>query len=230
MRVTLPNQSAKRKLSVGTRGLFPSPDPSKTGRPWITKETIPKHYSVKEAAFPFVKFPGIDIILGPEMKATGEVMGIDAELGMAYAKAQMAAFSALPTGGKIFVSVRDRHKEAVVDIGRGFHELGFEICSTGGTAKILAEADIPVEKVYKLQEGRRPNVLDMIKNGEIALIVNTPSEAASRQDETMIRSTAVANKIPIYTNLSAARACVTAIRSLQSQELTVKALQDYHPR
>ncbi|MGK0184534.1 MAG: carbamoyl-phosphate synthase large subunit [Verrucomicrobiales bacterium] len=196
----------------------------------FTKEVIPEHYSVKEAVFPFVKFPGIDIILGPEMKATGEVMGIDAELGMAYAKAQMAASSALPTGGKIFVSVRDRHKQDAIDIVRGFHELGFEICSTGGTAEVLTKAGIPVEKVYKLHEGRRPNVLDMIKNGEIALVVNTPSEAASRQDETMIRSTAVANKIPIYTNLSAARACVIAIGSLQSQELKVKPLQAYHPQ
>jgi carbamoyl-phosphate synthase large subunit len=193
----------------------------------FTKEIVPEHVSVKEAVFPFVKFPGIDILLGPEMKATGEVMGIDADFGMAYAKSQMAASSRLPLEGKIFVSVRDRHKEAAIDIARGFHELGFEIYSTEGTAKVLDAAEIPVTRVHKLQEGRRPNVLDMIKNDEISLIVNTPAEAVSRKDEAMIRSTAVANKIPIYTNLSAARACVTAIRSLQNQELAVKPLQAY---
>ncbi len=196
----------------------------------FTEEVYPEHVSVKEAVFPFVKFPGTDIVLGPEMKATGEVMGIDSDLGMAYAKSQMAASAPLPTGGNIFISVKDRDKEKVIAIARSYHELGFKIHSTAGTAKMLADNGIPATLLHKLAEKRRPNVLDMIKNGEIALIINTPSaERDPRMDEVKIRSTAVANRIPVMTNLRAAEASALAIKSMQSGEMGVQPLQDWHP-
>lgn len=195
----------------------------------FTEEVIPKHYSVKEAVFPFVKFPGIDIVLGPEMKATGEVMGIDPDLGMAYAKSQMAASAALPLKGNLFISVKDRDKPRAVEIAREYHELGFNIFSTSGTAKFLEEASIPVTELFKLAEKRRPNVLDMIKNGEVDFIINTPSaDRSPRVDEITIRSTAVANAIPVMTNLRAAQASAMAIKSMQQSEMAVAPLQEYH--
>jgi carbamoyl-phosphate synthase large subunit len=195
----------------------------------FTEEVIPKHYSVKEAVFPFVKFPGIDIVLGPEMKATGEVMGIDPDLGMAYAKSQMAASAALPLKGNLFISVKDRDKPRAVEIAREYHELGFNIFSTSGTAKFLEEASIPVTELFKLAEKRRPNVLDMIKNGEVDFIINTPSaDRSPRVDEITIRSTAVANAIPVMTNLRAAQASAMAIKSMQQGEMEVAPLQEYH--
>ena len=197
----------------------------------FTEEVYPEHYSVKEAVFPFVKFPGTDIVLGPEMKATGEVMGIDADLGMAFAKSQMAASAPLPSGGNVFISVKDRDKPRVVAIAQSYHELGFKIHSTSGTAAVLEEAGIPVTKLFKLAEKRRPNVLDMIKNGDIAFIINTPSgDREPRNDEVKIRSTAVANRVPVMTNLRAAQASAMGIKSLQSGTLDVKPLQEYHPR
>ena len=195
----------------------------------FTEEVIPEHYSVKEAVFPFVKFPGIDIVLGPEMKATGEVMGIDPDLGMAYAKSQMAASAALPLKGNLFISVKDRDKPQAVEIAREYHELGFNIFSTSGTAKFLEEASIPVTELFKLAEKRRPNVLDMIKNGEVDFIINTPSaDRSPRVDEITIRSTAVANAIPVMTNLRAAQASAMAIKSMQQGEMEVAPLQEYH--
>ena len=131
----------------------------------FTQEIIPKHFSVKEAVFPFIRFPGIDIMLGPEMKSTGEVMGIDVNLGLAYAKAQMAAGPALPTKGNLFISLADRQKAKCIDIARGFADLGFKLFATSGTAVALKAAGIPVKKLFKLNEGR-PNALDMIKNGD----------------------------------------------------------------
>ncbi|MED5586272.1 MAG: carbamoyl-phosphate synthase large subunit [Verrucomicrobiota bacterium] len=196
----------------------------------FTKEVIPEHYSVKEAVFPFVKFPGIDIVLGPEMKATGEVMGIDPDLGMAYAKSQMAASAALPLKGNLLISVKDRDKPQAVEIAREYHELGFNIFSTSGTAEFLEKASIPVTRLFKLAEKRRPNVLDMIKNGEVDFIINTPSaDRSPRVDEVTIRSTAVANAIPVITNLRAAQASVMAIKSMQKGDMKVSPLQDYHP-
>ncbi len=196
----------------------------------FTEETIPDHYSVKEAVFPFIKFPGIDIVLGPEMKATGEVMGIDPDLGMAYAKSQMAASAALPLEGNLFISVKDRDKPRAVEIAREYHELGFNIFSTSGTAEFLRESSIPVTTLFKLAEKRRPNVLDMIKNGEMDFIINTPSaDRSPRVDEITIRSTAVANAVPVMTNLRAAQASVMAIKSLREGDMEVSALQDYHP-
>ncbi|HEY8650727.1 MAG TPA: carbamoyl-phosphate synthase large subunit, partial [Chthoniobacterales bacterium] len=139
----------------------------------FTKEIVPKHFSVKEAVFPFLRYQGIDIALGPEMKSTGEVMGIDADLGLAYAKSQMAAPPPLPKGGHVFISVKDTDKESVIPVAREFVKLGFGIISTSGTAEALRAASIPVTKVFKLREGR-PNVLDRVKNGEINFIINTP--------------------------------------------------------
>ena len=140
----------------------------------FTREIIPKHFSVKEAVFPFLRYEGMDISLGPEMKSTGEVMGIDVDLGLAYAKSQMAAPPALPTGGNVFVSVKDSDKQAIIPVAREFVKLGFSIVSTSGTADALAAAGIPVTKVFKIREGR-PNVLDRVQNGDISFIINTPS-------------------------------------------------------
>ena len=195
----------------------------------FTKEIHPEHYSVKEAVFPFVKFPGTDIVLGPEMKATGEVMGIDADLGLAYAKSQMAASSPLPTEGNIFISLKDRDKEKAIDIIKEYHELGFNLFSTAGTARVIENSGIPVTKLFKLAEKRRPNVLDMIKNEELDFVINTPStERTPRADEVKIRSSAVANGIPVMTNLRAAKASALAIRSLKSNDTQVKTIQEFH--
>ena len=193
----------------------------------FTKEVIPTHFSVKEAVFPFIKFPGIDITLGPEMRSTGEVMGIDTDFPRAYAKAQMAAAPSLPSGGNLFVSVKDSDKKAAVPIVKQFSELGFIIHATDGTAGLLKEAGIPVKRLNKLAQGR-PNVVDMIKNGEMQFIINTPSGKQPRQDEVVIRSTAVANRIPIMTTLRAAAASASAIASIAKSPLTVKSLQEHH--
>jgi carbamoyl-phosphate synthase large subunit len=193
-----------------------------------TETIIPTHFSVKEAVFPWNRFPGIDIVLGPEMKSTGEVMGIDMDWGMAYAKSQMAAFNPLPKEGTVFLSVSDRDKERAVAIARALHELGFRIVSTGGTLAKLAEAGIPASRVYKVLEQARPNIIDMMKNNEINFLINTPATHESRADEILIRSTAIAQKISYATNMSAAEATVKAIRSLKERELTVKSIQEYH--
>ncbi|MGC2353596.1 MAG: carbamoyl-phosphate synthase large subunit, partial [Candidatus Udaeobacter sp.] len=161
----------------------------------FTREIVPKHFSVKEAVFPFLRYEGLDISLGPEMKSTGEVMGIDIDLGLAYAKSQMAAPPPLPKTGKVFVSVKDADKEAVIPVAREFVKLGFEIISTSGTAEALAKAKIKVTKVFKIHEGR-PNVLDRIKNGDINFIINTPSGKIPREHEVVIRNAALAAKIP----------------------------------
>ena len=193
----------------------------------FTREIVPKHFSVKEAVFPFIRFPGIDIMLGPEMKSTGEVMGIDEDLGLAYAKSQMAAQPALPTKGNVFISLADRQKPKSIDIARGFSALGFTLYATSGTAAALRKAGVPVKKLFKLNEGR-PNALDMIKNGEFQLIINTPSGKVARADEIKIRSTATANRISTITTLRAARASLKGIRALRERGLHVKALQEYH--
>ena len=194
----------------------------------FTEEVLPPHHCVKEAVFPWPRFPGIDIVLGPEMKSTGEVMGIDRDMGMAYAKAQISAFNPLPKGGNVFFSVNDRDKERAVPVARDLAELGFSIYATGGTYKHFKEGGIEVNRLYKLAERKRPNVVDMMKNGEIQFIINTPSGHEAREDEVTIRSGAVANKISHCTNLSAAEASILGIRSLQERELTVTTLQEFH--
>jgi carbamoyl-phosphate synthase large subunit len=195
----------------------------------FTKEVAPKYYSVKESVFPFNRFFGVDIILGPEMKSTGEVMGIDADLGLAYAKSQMAAGGALPTSGNVFVSVHDAEKTAVAKIAEQFVVLGFQLFATEGTAKALAAAGVPVTTLFKLAEGR-PNVLDMLKNGEIALVINTPSGKSPREDEVKIRTAAVQCRVPIMTTLTGAVAAVQGIAALKKHGVTVCSLQEYHKR
>jgi carbamoyl-phosphate synthase large subunit len=193
----------------------------------FTEEVIPKHFCVKEAVFPFIKFPGIDITLGPEMRSTGEVMGIDTDFPRAYAKSQMAAAPSLPSGGNLFVSVKDTDKKGALPIVKQFANLGFKIHATDGTASLLSEAGIVVTRLNKLVQGR-PNVVDMIKNGEMQFIINTPAGKQPRQDEVVIRSMAVANRIPIMTTLRAAAASVAAIASIANSPLTVKSLQEHH--
>ncbi len=193
----------------------------------FTREIVPKHFSVKEAVFPFLRYEGLDISLGPEMKSTGEVMGMDIDLGLAYAKSQMAAPPPLPKSGKVFVSVKDADKEAVIPVAREFVKLGFEIISTSGTAEALAKAKIKVTKVFKIHEGR-PNVLDRIKNGDINFIINTPSGKIPREHEVVIRNAALAAKIPIMTTVRAALASANGIRSLQKRKVQVRSLQEYN--
>jgi carbamoyl-phosphate synthase large subunit len=193
----------------------------------FTKEVWPKYFSVKESVFPFSKFPGQDILLGPEMRSTGEVMGIGADWGEAYAKAQMAAQPALPKTGKVFISVRDSDKPNAIAIAKRLVELGFELCATSGTAKTLQEQGMNVQPLFKLAEGR-PNVLDLIKNGEIVMVINTPAGKTPRADEVRIRTAAVQHKVLIMTTLAGANAALLGIRALREKGLTVKPLQEYH--
>ncbi len=192
----------------------------------LTQEPTLKHVAVKEAVLPFEKFAGTDVILGPEMRSTGEVMGIDMDFGKAFAKAELGANQRLPLSGTVFVSMSDRDKPSVVPVVRDFMELGFHVVATEGTRKVLKEHGLDVELVLKLHEGR-PHVLDTIKNQKIQLIINTPSGEEARVDGRLIRRTALAYKIPIITTISGAKATAAAIRSLQSQPMDVKALQDY---
>jgi carbamoyl-phosphate synthase large subunit len=193
----------------------------------FTEEIIPNHISVKEAVLPFSKFPGTDIILGPEMRSTGEVMGIDTDFGKAFAKAELGASQVLPLQGTVFVSINDRDKESVVPIVKDLMDLGLNVVATAGTRKLLQERGVQnVELVLKLHEGR-PNVVDSIKNEKIQLIINTPIGEAAQIDDRYIRRNALAYKVPIVTTMAGARATAAAIRSLQSQPLNVKAIQDY---
>ena len=192
----------------------------------FTEEIIPKHISVKEAVFPFDKFPGTDTILGPEMRSTGEVMGIDTDFGKAFAKAELAASQRLPLKGTVFVSMNDREKAAVVPVVKDLISLGFNVVATEGTRKVLIENGLEVELVLKLHEGR-PHVLDSIKNEKIQLILNTPTGKEALTDDLVIRRTALSYKIPIITTIAGAKATAAAIRSLQSQPLTVRSLQEY---
>jgi len=192
----------------------------------FTKEVIPKHISVKEAVLPFDKFPGTDTILGPEMRSTGEVMGIDTDFGTAYAKAELAAAQRLPQQGTVFVSMNDRDKVAAVPVVQDFLDMGLKVVATEGTRKVMLEHGLKVDLVLKLHEGR-PHVLDWIKNGQVQLIVNTPVGATAKIDDRLIRRSALTYKIPTITTIAGAKATAAAVRSLQSQPLKVKALQDY---
>jgi carbamoyl-phosphate synthase large subunit len=193
----------------------------------FTTEIWPQYWAVKESVFPFNKFPGQDILLSPEMRSTGEVMGLDADLGVAYAKSQMAANSPLPTRGRVFISVSDAHKRDVPALARQFVELGFELVATGGTASVIEKAGLQVQRVFKLAEGR-PNALDLLKNREIQLVINTPAGQNPRADEVKIRSTAVLTGTPIMTTMSGARAAVLGIAALQKNGYSVRPIQDYH--
>ena len=193
----------------------------------FTEEIWTKYWAVKESVFPFNKFVGQDILLSPEMRSTGEVMGLDADLGVAYAKSQMAANSPLPLSGKVFISVSDMHKKEVAAVGKQFADLGFELVATSGTATVLENAGLKVQRTKKLLEGR-PNVIDLLKNKEIQFVINTPSGAAPREDEIKIRTTAVYTGTPIATTLSGAKAAALGIAALRKSGYAVKTVQEYH--
>jgi carbamoyl-phosphate synthase large subunit len=192
----------------------------------FTKEVIPSHISVKEAVLPFSKFPGTDTLLGPEMRSTGEVMGIDVDFGRAFAKAELGAGEQLPLQGTVFVSMSDRDKAASVTVVQEFIDMGFAVIATEGTRRILKEHGLDVELILKLHEGR-PHVLDAIKNRKIQLIINTPSGEEAQTDARLIRRTALTYKIPIITTIAGAKATAAAIRSLQTTELDVRVIQEY---
>jgi len=192
----------------------------------FTEEVTIDHFVVKQAVFPFVRFPGVDAVLGPEMRSTGEVMGIDSTFGMAFAKAQQGAGHVLPLEGKVFVSVRDRDKRDIIFMAKKLVDLGFELCATGGTAAALARNDVPVEEFQRISVGR-PNVVDLIKNKEIRLIINTVSGKHPREDEVYIRNQAIANAIPLISTVSAAGAVVNGIEALKKRGIAVKSLQEY---
>jgi len=195
----------------------------------FTREVEFAHVAVKESVFPFNRFPGVDTVLGPEMKSTGEVMGIDSTYGIAFGKAQIAAGQKLPQKGKVFISVKNRDKRSIIFIAKKLWELGFRIVATRGTAKALIQNGIPVDSIFKVLEGR-PNVVDLIKNREIALIINTPSGRKPKQDQISIRAEAVAHSIPLITTISGAAASVNGIDALMKEELQVQTLQEYHRR
>ncbi len=193
----------------------------------FTAEEWPKYWAVKESVFPFNKFLGQDILLSPEMRSTGEVMGLDSDLGVAYAKAQMAANSPLPLSGKVFISIADAHKKDLVEVAQSYLALGFELVATDGTAARLEAAGLKVERTLKVLQGR-PNIVDLLKNKEIQLVINTPSGAAPREDEVRIRTTAVITGTPIMTTISGAKAAALGIAALQRQGYSVKTIQEYH--
>ena len=193
-----------------------------------TREPIPSHVSVKEAVFPFVKFAGVDIVLGPEMKSTGEVMGISERFSIAFAKSQLAAGTVLPTSGKIFISVADRAKDHVVGLARRLEKMGFELLATRGTAERIEAAGIRVQRLTKLSQGH-PNVLDYVVNGDLRLVMNTPSGKGARTDEGRIRAAAVFHGIPCLTTIQAADAAVLAMEALRQEEMGVQAIQDRFP-
>jgi carbamoyl-phosphate synthase large subunit len=193
----------------------------------VTSEIVPTHVSVKEAVFPFLKFPGVDTLLGPEMKSTGEVMGIDGSFGMSFAKSQLGAGTVLPRSGKVFVSVLDSDKPAVLEIARRLVGCGFGIVATRGTADFLAEHGIDVERINKVREGS-PHSVDALRRGEIAMVINTPEGAAASLDSFSIRRTALETHVPYFTTISAAEAAAEGIAMLRRGALRVRALQDYH--
>jgi carbamoyl-phosphate synthase large subunit len=184
-------------------------------------------FYVKSPVFPWSKFPGVDTVLGPEMKSTGEVMGVADNFGEAFYKAQLAAGQKLPTQGTVFISVNDQDKPHVAEVAKRFFELGFKLVATHGTADLIEAAGLPVDRVYKVKEGR-PNPVDLIKADRLQLIVNTPHGPDPYFDEKAIRRAAVSGRIPTITTLSAARAAADGIAALQRGEVRVQALQALH--
>lgn len=195
----------------------------------MTEEITILHTAVKEAVFPFDKFPGVDIILGPEMKSTGEVMGIDEDFGLAYAKAQISSNNRIPISGTIFISVKDRDKTHIVEIAKKLTDLNFRLVATRGTANHLLKNGINVEIINKLAEGR-PHIVDMIKNGQINFIINTPESLQAQKDSMYIRRSAIQYKVPYTTTISGARALIMAVEKLLQKELNIKSIQEYHKR
>jgi carbamoyl-phosphate synthase large subunit len=198
----------------------------------------PAQTSVKESVFPFTKFPGVDVILGPEMRSTGEVMGVDMSFGLAFAKSQIAAGSPLPTRGTIFISVNDNDQPAVIQIGRQLAAMGFDLVATGGTCAVLSSAGVPVKHILKLNQGR-PNIADLITNRQVAMLINTPTRRGPTTDEGRIRAMATLHNIPLITTLTAAEAAVAGIAALRAgpnqgvnpdESWTVRPLQEYFPQ
>jgi carbamoyl-phosphate synthase large subunit len=194
------------------------------------EQELPVHHSfVKSPVFPFQKFPGVDTLLGPEMKSTGEVMGVADSFGLAFGKAQLAAHQRIPTSGRVFLSVNDQDKPRVVPIARDLAALGFKLVATRGTAQTLRGAGLKVDRVYKVNEGR-PNVVDFIKSGKLDLIINTPLGRASRFDEKAIRRAGVQGSVTCITTLSAAAAAVNGIRAQREKGIRVASLQELHEK
>ncbi len=193
----------------------------------INREVEISHVAVKESVFPFIRFPGVDAILGPEMKSTGEVMGIDSTFGLAYAKSQLAAGQRLPNNGNVLITVRDEDKRKVVFIAKKLSDMGFNLFATRGTAQALKKNDLKIEIVSKLHESR-PHIVDLIKSGKIHLIINTPRGRITKRDETVIRSTAILYDVPLVTTIAGAQATVNAIEALSRKNLSVRSLQEYH--
>jgi carbamoyl-phosphate synthase large subunit len=195
----------------------------------LRSEPVPPLQTVKEAVLPFKRFPGADTLLGPEMRSTGEVMGIAASFGLAYAKAELAAGEALPITGTVFLSTHDRDKPALVPVARHLLEAGFALTATVGTAAVLTTAGLEVETVLKVHEGR-PNIEDAIRSGLVQLIINTPVGRQAAHDDRYLRLAALDYAVPTVTTLAGARAAVEAIDALQQhEEVEVAALQDIHP-
>ncbi len=195
----------------------------------FTKEAEVRHFSVKEVVFPFAKFPGVDTILGPEMKSTGEVMGIDISFEMAFAKGQMAAGSFVKPNGRAFISVKDKDKPATIYIARKLLELGYSIEATKGTAKSLKKAGLKVDEVNKVKEGR-PHIVDHIKNSEIDLVINTVGDKKSQEDSYSIRRTALTQNVPYYTTIAGAKAMVNGLEAIKKEKIDVNSIQEYHKR
>jgi carbamoyl-phosphate synthase large subunit len=193
----------------------------------ISPRLLPPHVSVKSVVIPFKRFAGAQISLGPEMRSTGEVMGIATQFGLAFAKAQIAAGQHLPTHGRIFISVSDSHKQEVVPVAQNLYQLGFELIATRGTAQVIKAAGIPTLVTNKVSEGR-PNLVDRIKNGELKLVINIPSGRTAREDDQLIRRAAINYNVPVVTTLAGATATTAAIAALQAGSLGVKSLQEYH--
>ncbi|MCB2049602.1 MAG: carbamoyl phosphate synthase large subunit, partial [Novosphingobium sp.] len=185
------------------------------------------YMAVKEAVFPFARFPGVDPVLSPEMKSTGEVMGIDRDFATAFAKSQLGAGTKIPQEGVAFVSVKDSDKAQILPAVRDLIDLGFRIVATGGTQRYLAKAGLPVELVNKVAEGR-PHIVDKIIDGEIALIFNTTEGWQSLKDSQSIRASALNSKVPYFTTAASSRAVAQAIAALRSSQLEVRSLQDYY--
>jgi carbamoyl-phosphate synthase large subunit len=192
----------------------------------FTEEIIPPYVSVKEAVFPFNKFPGTDPVLGPEMRSTGEVMGISESFGASFAKSQLAAGNGLPLEGTVLITVNDPDKPTVTPIARRFHEMGFDVAATTGTARYLRARGIPARAVLKVHEGR-PNCLDMIVNGDVHLLINTPLGKHAQADDYTLRQAAIMHRIAYTTTMSAASAASDAILALRSRAASVRSLQEW---
>jgi len=194
----------------------------------LDQRPILDHVGVKESVFPWTRFPGVDAVLGPEMKSTGEVMGIDRTFAAAFGKSQLGAGTRLPVAGRAFLSVKPSDKPYLEEVARGLHDLGFHLVATRGTAQEIRKFEIPVEIIKKVSEGR-PNIIDYMIDDRVHLIVNTPSGKKPKQDEVNIRTNAVTRNVPLVTTMAGAKACIEAIRKQKGAGgIQVEALQAYH--